>query len=66
LVAFNQYQYNKTNYRILYEKRSKTPVLIYTGWQMFLLDILFVTFIILTNLRNYSMQQFLYSSYFEH
>jgi len=30
---------------MLYEKRPKPRMLIYTGWQMFLLDVLFVTFI---------------------
>jgi len=30
---------------MLYEKRPKLPVLMYTGWQMLLLDVLFVTLI---------------------
>ena len=45
LVATNQNHYNITNQRILYKKRPKPWVLIYTSWQMFLLDVLFVAFI---------------------
>jgi len=44
------------------QKRAKSRFLMYTGWQMLLLAVLFVTLVMqrLTKLANYSVQRFLH------